>query len=123
MRQVPLVIVLGALLAGCGAATVHFVSTSGSPNGVLLTDGFSTAYGGYTTPTDSVNVGARAGGGEAVGFSQYRPAALQGVSWMTWFGNQTVDVNLRDQIRVPMTFWVLSSPFSTNQPRANNFWF
>jgi len=117
------IIVLGAVLSGCGTATVRFVSTSGSPNGVLVTDGFSANYGGFTTATDKVNIGARAGMGEAVGFSQYRPAALQGVSWLTWFGDQTVDVNLHDQIRVPITFWVLSSPFNTNQTRANNFWF
>jgi len=116
-------ILLGAALCGCGTATVHFASTSGSPNGVLVSDGFSTGYDGFATGADKVNVGARAGGGEAVGFSQYRPLALQSVSWMTWFGNQTVDVNLHDQIRVPISFWVLSAPFATNQTRANNFWF
>ena len=118
-----LMIMLSAPLSGCGTATVHFTSTSGSPNGALVTDGFSTAYNGYTTASDTVNIGARAGGGEVIGFSQYRPVALRSVSWLTWFGNQTVDVNLRDQIRVPITFWVLSSPFNTNQTRANNFWF
>jgi len=123
MCRILTIILLGAVLSGCGTATVRFVSTSGSPNGVLVTDGFSTNYGGYTTATDKINIGARAGMGEAVGFSQYRPAALQGVSWLTWFGDQTVDVNLHDQIRVPITFWVLSSPFNTNQTRANNFWF
>jgi hypothetical protein len=123
MGRVPEVILLSAMLSGCGTATVHFVSTSGSPNGVLLTDGPSTNYSGYTTAADKVNVGARAGSGEVVGFSQYRPAALQSVSWMTWSGDQTVDVNLHDQLRVPITFWILSSPFSTNQTRANNFWF
>ena len=61
------IIVLGAVLSGCGTATVRFVSTSGSPNGVLVTDGFSANYGGYTTATDKVNIGARAGMGEAVG--------------------------------------------------------
>ncbi|MGC4097892.1 MAG: hypothetical protein QM706_12315 [Nitrospira sp.] len=116
-------ILLSVPLSGCGTATVHFTSTSGSPNGTLVTDGFSTAYNGYTTASDTVNIGARSGGGEVVGFSQYRPVALRSVSWLTWFGNQTVDVNLRDQIRVPITFWVLSSPFNTNQTRANNFWF
>jgi hypothetical protein len=111
------------VLSGCGKGIVHFVSTSGSANGALVTDGFSTTYSGYTTQTDKVDVSARAGGGEVVGFSQYRPVALQSVSWLTWFGDQTVDVNLRDQIRVPITFWVLSAPFNTNQTRANNFWF
>ena len=123
MGRLHAMLLLGTFLSGCGTATVHFVSTSGSPNGVLLTDGFSTGYAGFTTNGDSVNVGARAGGGEAVGLSQYRPAALQSVSWMTWFANQTVDVNLHDQIRVPITFWILSTPFNTNQTRANNFWF
>ncbi len=123
MYRLLLAIVLSAALYGCGTATIHFVSTSGSPNGALVTDGLSTAYGGYTTATDKIDVGARAGSGEAVGFSQYRPVALQNVSWLTWFGDQAVDVNLHDQVRVPITFWVLSSPFNTNQTRANNFWF
>jgi len=123
MRLLPSILLAAAALAGCGTANVRFLSTSGSPNGVLLTDGFSTGYSGYTTGSDTVNVGARAGSGEAVGFSQYRPVALRSASWLTWFGNQTVDVDLRDQIRVPITFWVLSAPFNTNQTRANNFWF
>jgi hypothetical protein len=123
MGRVLRIVILSIALSGCGTATVHFVSTSGSPNGVLVTDGFSTQYGGFVTAADKVNIGARAGLGEAVGFSQYRPTALQTASWMTWFGDQTVDLNLHDQIRVPITFWVLSSPFGTNQTRANNFWF
>src|SRR3569833_1970510 len=123
MGRILTVILLGFMLSGCGKATVHFVSTSGSPNGALITDGFGGTYRGFTTSTDTVDVGAHAGSGEVVGFSQYRPVALRSVSWMTWFSNQTVDVNLHDQIRVPITFWVLSTPFGTNQTRANNFWF
>jgi hypothetical protein len=123
MRRIFEFVLLAFAVSGCGTATVHFQSTSGSPNGVLLTDGFSTAYSGYTTPRDDVNVGARGGGGEAVGFSQYRPVALQSVSWLTWFGNQTVNLDLHNQIGLPITFWVLSTPFNTNQTRANNFWF
>lgn len=123
MRSVLTMFAACVLLAGCGTATVRFTSTSARPNGVLLTDGFSTNYSGYTTNGDTVGVGARAGTGESVGFSQYRPVALQNTSWMTWFGNQTVDVNLGDQIRVPITFWVLSTPFNTNSTRANDFWF
>jgi hypothetical protein len=123
MGRISTVILLSVILSGCGTATVHFVSTSGSPNGVLLTDGPSVNYSGYTTAGDKVNVGARSGSGEVVGFSQYRPAALQSISWMTWFGDQTVDVNLGDQIRVPISFWILSAPFATNQTRANNLWF
>jgi hypothetical protein len=112
---------VAASVTGCGTATVHFLSTSARPNGVLLTDGFSTTYRGFTTPTDSVNVGRHFGGGEAIGFSEYRPAAHRNVLWLTLFGNQPVDIDLRDQIRVPMTFWVLTTPFSRD--RADDFWF
>lgn len=123
MRFALMMLVACIALTGCGTATVNFTSTSARPNGVLLTDGFSANYAGYTTNTNTVNVGARAGTGEAVGFSQYRPAALQSTFWLTWFGNQTVDLNLRNQISVPITFWILSTPFNTNSARADNFWF
>jgi hypothetical protein len=123
MRRFGLTVFLCSALAGCGTGNVRFLSTSGSPNGVLVTDGFSTGYSGYTTGTDSVNIGAQNGDGEAVGFSQYRPVALRTVSWFTLFGDQTIDVNLHDQVSVPMTFWVLSSPFSTNRQRADALWF
>jgi hypothetical protein len=123
MRRLLAVSCLAAALAGCGTATIHFVSTSARPNGALITDGFSTAYSGYTTTTDSVDVGRHFGGGEAIGFSEYRPAAYRTVLWLTLFGNQPVDIDLHDQVRVPMTFWVLSTPFATNSSRADAFWF
>ncbi|HEY1306835.1 MAG TPA: hypothetical protein VGF24_24950 [Vicinamibacterales bacterium] len=110
---------LACLMSGCGSSTIHFLSTSGSPNGALTTDGFSTNYSGFVTSTDSVNVGNQGGNGEVVGFSQYRPAHVQAVSW----SGGTVDVNLGDQIRVPISFWVLSTPFNTNSQRADAFWF
>ena len=49
MGRVLRIVILSIALSGCGTATVHFVSTSGSPNGVLVTDGFSTQYGGFVT--------------------------------------------------------------------------
>jgi hypothetical protein len=113
------VVGIACLMSACGNSTVHFLSTSGSPNGALTTDGFSTNYSGFVTDTDSVNVGNQAGDGEVIGFSQYRPARVQSVSW----SGQTVDVNLGDQIRVPLSFWILSTPFSTNSQRADAFWF
>ena len=123
VRKLLVLSCLTAALTGCGTATVHFLSTSARPNGVLLTDGFSTAYAGRTTPTDTVDVGRHFGGGEAIGFSEYRPAAYRTVLWLTLFGNQPVDIDLHDQVRVPMTFWVLSTPFATNSSRADAFWF
>lgn len=113
-------LLFACVLTGCDA-TVRFASTSARPNGVLLTDGFSTGYSGYVTNTDTVAVGSRSGNGEAVGFSEYRPVRLNSVTWPGT--NNIVEINLGDQIRVPITFWILSAPFSTNRQTADDFWF
>lgn len=108
-------------LAGCGTAYVRPISASpGEESGVLITDGFSadaSGAGAYHSAAPTINVGARAGGGEVIAFSKYRPTALVTlVSWLTWFGDQRVDVQYRDQIRVPITYWVVRGPF--NQQRT-----
>lgn len=112
-------------LAGCGTAYVRPISASpGEESGVFITDSFSTdasGAGAYHSAAPTINVGARAGGGEVVAFSKYRPTALvTPVSWLTWFGDQTVDVQYRDQIRVPITYWVVRGPFNQQRTLALN---
>lgn len=117
--------VLVAVLAGCGTGYVRPLGAStGEESGVLVTDGFSNDASGprsYRSAGPTINVGAKAGGGEIIAFSKYRPTALvTPVSWLTWFGDQTVDTQYRDQIRVPITYWIVRGPFSQQRTLALN---
>src|SRR5207244_3773720 len=108
-----------------GTATVKFLSTSGEPNGVLVRDAASTPsanYQTYATATDNVNVGPRAGTGEAIAFSKFRPVALQATAWSTASGNQTVMVPLGSEFNTPVTIWVVAPPYVNTQQSAMTLW-
>src|SRR6266542_273804 len=108
-----------------GTATVKFLSVSGAPNGVLVSDGSSIAtanYQGYATPVDNVNVGMRSGAGEAIAFSEHRPVAVQSVAWATGGGDQTVNMSLANEFDTPVTIWVVAGPYSTTQATALTLW-
>ena len=108
-----------------GAASLVFVAGSSAPNGALVRDGSSTpaaSHQGFVTATDNVNVGARAGAGEAITFSRDRPVALQSTLWATAFGNQTVSVPFANAFDTPVTIWVVAGPFATTQQTALTLW-
>ena len=108
-----------------GTATVKFLSGSAAPNGALVSDGSSIAtanYQGYATATDSVNVGPRAGAGEAITFAAHRPVTLQPVTWTTPSGDQTVSVPFPGEMETPVTIWIVAGPYSTNQQTALTLW-
>jgi hypothetical protein len=108
-----------------GTATVKFLSGSAAPNGTLVSDGASIAtvnYQGYATPSDTVNVGPRSGAGEAITFSEHRPVALQSVLWSTGSGDQTVSVPFASELDTPVTIWIVTGPYATNQQTALTLW-
>ncbi len=108
-----------------GTARVAFVAGSGAPNGVLVSDGASTAaanYQGFATAADNVDIGVRAGAGEAIAFSRDRPPALQSAMWASAFGNQIVSVPFGNALHTPITIWVVAGPFATTQQTALTLW-
>jgi len=108
-----------------GTATIMFTAGSGAPDGALVSDGSSTPaanYQGFVTATDNVNVGARAGAGEAIAFSRDRPVTLHSTVWTTAFGNQTVTVPFAGAFDTAVTIWVVAGPFVTTQQTALTLW-
>ena len=104
-----------------GSATLKVVAGETAPYGVLVRDGSSTPaqpYTGFTMETDSTNVGPRDGPGEVVAFGVDRPVAVQPASFATALADQTVTVSFPPPIDVPVTIWVLATPFATQQQAA-----
>jgi hypothetical protein len=108
-----------------GTAFVQFAGGSGAANGVLVSDGASTAtanYQAYATATDTVGVGPRAGAGEAIAFSARRAVSVQPATWSTAAGNQTLPVPLGSELSLPVTIWIVAGPFAANQQTALTLW-
>jgi len=108
-----------------GSATVKLVAGETAPYGVLVRDGSSTpsqAYAGFSMATDSVNVGPRDGPGEVIAFGADRPVAVQAASFSTTLADQTVSVPFAPMLDLPITIWVLASPFAAQQQAALTLW-
>ena len=108
-----------------GTATLAFVSGSSAPNGALIRDGASTPtanYQGFVTAVNNVNVGARAGAGEAITFNRDRPVALQSTLWASALGNQLVSVPFAGAFDLAVTIWVVAGPYATTQQTALTLW-
>jgi hypothetical protein len=104
------------LCFGCGDKHVLLQQTSQSENGILLTDGFSSDHNSsYVSAATDINVGPRAGKGEVVGFTTYRPVTVVGTDW-----NANVTLKFPNQISVPITFWIVRGTFATQQKVAMN---
>ena len=114
-----------AMCAPPGTATVKVVAGAAAPYGVLVSDGASTPaanYVGFTTATDSVNVGPRSGIGEVIAFGVERPPTIRASSWATAVADQLVTVPLLPPLEIPVTIWVVAGPFATTQQTALTLW-
>ena len=114
-----------AMCAPPGTATLKVVAGAAAPYGVLVSDGASTPaanFQGFTTITDSVNVGPRSGNGEVIAFGIERPPTIRPSSWATAVADQLVTVPLLPRLEIPVTIWVVAGPFATTQQTALALW-
>jgi len=114
-----------AMCAPPGTATLRLTAGATAPYGAMVSDGASTAlanYQGFTTATDSVNVGTRSGSGEVIAFGVDRPAAVSATAWSTNAVDQLVTVPFAGLLEVPITIWVVAGPFATTQQTAITLW-
>ena len=114
-----------AMCAPPGTATLKVVAGAAAPYGVLVSDGASTPaanFQGFTTITDSVNVGPRSGSGEVIAFGVERPPTIRPSSWATAVADQLVTVPLLPRLEIPVTIWVVAGPFATTQQTALTLW-
>jgi hypothetical protein len=104
------------LLNGCGDRHVILQGTSQNENGILVTDGFSPDHNGsYVSTATDINVAARSGAGEVVGFTTYRPVTVVATDWTA-----NVTLTFPNQISVPITFWIVRGTFATQRTVAMN---
>jgi hypothetical protein len=108
----------GALvsLLACGDKHVFIQGTSQNEHGLLITDGASSNHNGsvLSAATD-INVGPRAGNGEVIGFTKYRPVSGATTDW-----NNNVTLTFPNQLSVPITFWIVRGAFATQRTVAMN---
>ena len=114
-----------AMCAPPGTATLKVVAGAAAPYGALVSDGASTPaanYQGFTTTTDSVNIGPRSGSGEVIAFGIERPPTIRPSVWATAVADQLVTVPLLPRLGIPVTIWVVAGPFATTQQTALTLW-
>ncbi|MEP6769949.1 MAG: hypothetical protein ABJC61_14850 [Acidobacteriota bacterium] len=110
---------LSAGLAGC-QRNVVLSGTSNNDNGVLVTDGNSTAAAGYQSyhsAATTFSVGDKTGAGEVAGFTKYRPMAI--TSPASWSAGD-VPVRFVNQLSLPVTVWIVKGPFASQKASALN---
>ena len=114
-----------AMCAPPGSATLKLVAGESAPYGALIRDGASTpatAYTGFTTATDSVNLGPRSGSGEVIAFGIDRPVAVQAESWSTSLADQLVTVPFAPRFDIGLTMWIVAGSFAASQQTATTLW-
>ena len=119
--------VLVMAVAGCNAnAKIVLTNTTGSERGVLASGRGSSGpftYQRFTSITDTVDLGQQlspsGGNDEVLAFENVRPPAIR--TPVTWTGgSDTVNLALANEIFIPITVWILKTPFATQQARAIN---
>jgi hypothetical protein len=114
-----------AMCAPPGSATLKMVAGASAPYGALVSDAASTPvhnYEGFTMATDTRNIGPHSGSGEVIAFGIDRPVALQPAAWSSGIADQVVSVSFASVLDLPITIWVVTGPFTTNQQTALALW-
>lgn len=124
---IPLTAVTLFLWVGC-EDEVHLANTSGQENGLLVDgrDGSGDFNDRVFKSADAViGVGVLQEGtsNEVVAFTNLRPPAIDVTNYWTkssWWnlGGDDLYLNYQNQIKVPVTVWIVKGPFDTQRTRA-----